>query len=286
MDSHPELILALYVLYYFGTKKYDDDDASKKTLRNIKNYEEEIFKFRNWQDFLDSISSGKEKYNRTNKNLRKMAEGFFTRWKKKDSIIKIVIDNYKNRGVFSSKEIDKEKDKTKNDNSIRNKNKINETKNQIEINGQYENQNQTPKIINNVCNITMVNQNQNPKYDESTTEQKETGKINQHNKTKIGLIILTVLIFLLLICAVISGNPIFIKTMMAITLIYVVSIIILICYRDHISKNEARKRITFNKDMKEYGRKIDKSLNLNYESDEKINITQQYTNYQENGFRS
>lgn len=236
MDSHPELILALYVLYYFGTKKYDWKDPERNRLRNIKNYEEKIFKFKNWKDFLNSISS--DKYNRTNKYLRKMAEDFCNRRKKKDPIIQTIIDNYKIGSVFSNKGSDKEI-KTKNGNLIENKNKINQTSN-------------TKKC----------------------------------SKSKIALVALTVLIFLLLIVAIISGNPIFIKAMIAITLIYVVLIISFICYRDRVSKNKTGNRITLDKNMQRYG--YDRGINrsLNYESEEKTNLTQQYTINQENKFPS
>ena len=151
---------------------------------------------------------------------------------------------------------------------IKNKNKISEVRNQIGINNEYENQGVELLINTDEKEIkTKTIVNQSPKSDKLKTKQKETGKINQHNKVKIGLIILTVLIFLLLTCAIISENPIFIKTMIAITLIYVVSIIILICYRDHISKNEARKRIVLDENMQVYGydRGINRSLNYEVE---------------------
>ncbi len=383
MDSHPELILALYVLYYFGTKNYDSE------LRNIKNYEEEIFEFKDWQDFLDSISS--EQYKRKNSRLRKMAEDFFTRFNRKDPAIKIVIDNYKNRGVFSSKGIDKEKeikdDKLKNfKNKINNiegenndefqekdnfsesyeddkseenyisekyvndenkdKNEINTNteeneadNNNIRIDSNIKNQNDSEIQEKNSSNESYENKKLNKDYvNKKTVEEKNkneveeknkneihtnaeeneenknkkptvinyqlviinnygrTNDVNQqnsednkkpntkYNKKKIALSILTALIFLLLIIAIISGNPIFIKTMIAIAVIYVTLIIILICYKDCVSKNEAQERIRFNNDMKGYGREIDRNLNLNREAEEKINLDQQYTNNQRYGF--
>lgn len=281
MDSHPELILALYVLYYFGTKEYDSNDNSKKRLRNIKNCEEEIFEFRNWKDFLDSISS--EKYDRTNKYLRKMAEDFFARWTEKNQIIQTVIDNYKNRGVLSSKEIDK--DKTKTDNLIETKNKINETektKNQIKINRQYESQ--KSEFIINTGNGKIDNNN----LIKNENKINKTSNTKKYGKSEIALVIITILIFLLLIVAIISGNPIFIKAMIAITLIYVVLIIFLICYRDRVSKNEIRKRITSNKNIKINAREKNKSLNLDYESKEKTNtnINQESDFIEEDGFLS
>ena len=363
MDSRPELILALYILYYFGTKNYDSK------LRNIKNYEEEIFKFKGWQDFLDSISS--EKYDRKNPYLRKMAEDFFNRRQRKDPAIQIVIDNYKKRGVFSSKQINQEK-AMKEDELKDFKNKINinikgennefkekdesyeyekfvkeKNKNEINTNTERDEANNNDiKIDNNIKDKNndgfQGESNSSKSYEdeeseknhvnEKTVEEKNKNEINtnterneannnkttimtnykqviinnhertndvkrqnsednkkpntKYNKKKIALIILTVLIFLLLIVAIVSGNPIFIKTMIAIAVIYVTLIIILICYKDCVSKSEAQERIRFNNDMKGYGREIDKSLNLNYESDEKINITQQYTNDQENRFPS
>ena len=352
MDSHPELILALYILYYFGTKKYDSN------LQNIKNYEEAIFKFNNWEDFLDSISS--EKYDRKNLYLRKMAENFFTKLKEKDKTIDIVIHNYKVNHIFSSEEINQEKamkedelkdfknkininikgennefkekdesyeyekfvkEKNKNeintnterdeannnniriDNNIKNKNddelqeknhsnesyedeKLNkgsvnkktvENKNKNEINTNTErdeaNNNKTT-IMTNYKQVIINNHERANEVDQQNSEDNKKPN-TKYNKKKIALIILTVLIFLLLIVAIVSGNPIFIKTMIAIAVIYVTLIIILICYKDCVSKSEAQERIRFNNDMKGYGREIDKSLNLNYKSKENEDLNQE-----------
>ena len=372
MDSHPELILALYVLYYFGTKKYDHCDKSKEILRNIKNYEEEIFEFKDCQDFLDSISS--KQYKRNNPRLIKMAEDFFTKLNEKNETIGRVIDNYKVNHIFSSKKINQEKEikedelkdfnnkinniKGENNDEFQEKNNSNESyedeklnkgsvnkktvenKNKNEINTSTEENeadNNNIRIDNNIENknndefqgknnfsesyqdekfVKGKNKNEIHTKTEENEENKNktpiitnyeqviidnykgTNEVDQqnsknnkrpntkYNKKKIALFILTALIFLLLIIAIISMNPIFIKTMIAIAVIYITLIIILICYKDCVSKSEAQERIRFNNDMKGYGREIDKSLNLNYESDEKINITQQYTNDQENRFPS
>ena len=291
MDSHPELILALYILYYFGTKNYDSK------LRNIKNYEEEIFKFKGWQDFLDSISS--EKYDRKNPYLRKMAEDFFNRRQRKDPAIQIVIDNYKKRGVFSSKQINQEK-AMKEDELKDFKNKINinikgennefkekdesyeyekfvkeKNKNEINTNTERDEANNNKTTI--MTNYKQVIINNHERTNDVKRQNSEDNKKpnTKYNKKKIALIILTVLIFLLLIVAIVSGNPIFIKTMIAIAVIHVTLIIILICYKDCVSKSEAQERIRFNNDMKGYGREIDKSLNLNYKSKENEDLNQE-----------
>ena len=271
MDSHPELILALYILYYFGTKKYDFNSTEQYELRSIKNYEEKIFEFKNWEDFLDSISSGKEKYDRSNKYLRNMAGDFFTRWKEKDPAIQIVIDNYKNHGVFSSKEIDKEI-KNNNDNLIENKNKINETEIQIKVNGQYENQ--KLKLLTNIDKEKIDNNNliESEENENQISETKNQIKINrqredqklelpistvkkdqipkstslksnkkkqekQFNKTKIILVILTILLFSLSIAAIIAMSKIFILVIGIIDLIFITAVIMLLCYKKRISKD-------------------------------------------------
>ena len=314
MDSHPELILALYILYYFGTKNYDSK------LRNIKNYEEEIFKFKGWQDFLDSISS--EKYDRKNPYLRKMAEDFFNRRQRKDPAIQIVIDNYKKRGVFSSKQINQEKaikdDKLKNfknkinniegenndefqekSNSSKsyegeklNKGSVNkktvEEKNKNEINTNTErdeaNNNKTT-IITNYKQVIINDQKETNDVKRQNSEDNKKPN-TKYNKKKIALFILTVLIFLLLIVAIVSGNPIFIKTMIAIAVIYVTLIIILICYKDCISKSESQTRIISDENLQRYGYGRGINRNLNRGSGEEIDLTRQNINDQENRFPS
>ena len=249
MDSHPELILALYILYYFGTKKYGVDSTKQDELRNIKNYEEAIFEFKNWEDFLNSISSGKEKYNRSNKYLRNMAEDFFTRLNGKDPAIQIVIDNYKNHGVFSSKsnaENQKEdisknkpnsseipttyiKDNNKKNSELKPKQQNQVLNLNIITNNYYFNDN----CSNNVINYKPIG-NQN---DKSNVQQKGTGKTNKHNKTKIILVILTILLFSLSIAAIISMSKIFILVIGIIDLIFITAVIMLLCYKKRISKD-------------------------------------------------
>ena len=108
----------------------------------------------------------------------------------------------------------------------------------------------------------------------------------KYNKKKIALFILTALIFLLLIIAIISGNPIFIKTMIAIAVIYVTLIIILICYKDCISKSESQTRIISDENLQRYGYGRGINRNLNRGSGEEIDLTRQNINDQENRFPS
>ena len=269
MKSHPELILALYILYYFGTKEYGINDNSKNELRNImdyEDYEKEIFTFNNLTDFLDSIKD--QEYNREHKYLKKMAKDFFDKVNEKDKTINRVIHNYLKHKVFSSKVINKEKEVEKYYLDSFNYKK-NNAKNGSECNSEELLNENSLRYQNEIC------------VNEACIEDNRT-------RNTIVLAVVAVLILLLLICAIISMNPVFIKSMIFVSLIYATLIIILICYRNHAAKNETQNRIVPDKDMQGYGysREKYKSLNLNYESRKNEDPNQENNSVEENKFES
>ena len=245
MKSHPELILALYILYYFGTKKYGINDNSKNELRNIMDYEKEIFTFNNWTGFLDSIED--KKYNREHKYLKKMAKDFFDKARKKDKTINRVIHNYVKHKVFSSKAINQEKEVEKYYLDSFNYKK-NNAKNGSDCNSEEPLNENSLRYQNEICvNEACDDQIEIDKNEACITNEK-CAQINPESKIKkiednrtrntIVLAVVAVLILLLLICAIISMNPVFIKSMIFVSLIYSTLIIILICYRVTLQKTK------------------------------------------------